>query len=200
MNLYAPDTSVVGPVDFRAPMVEVAWNYCQLVIGSSFQRGMIEQTLAALAIEITLKSYNAVAVGNIGKLNETYQFQLPQGFKLPPKDRHNLVALAGLLRADLRHYLIEPLDEDVLEANKDAFSDSRYSYEPDAPKSFSNSAMKLAIKLICKTVYLYKQRGCTDPFVSTFDVNAVFFTHVQRYGFAHSQVGWATCCPPDSSV
>lgn len=188
MNLYAPDTSVVGPVDFRAPMVEVAWNYCQLVIGSSFQRGMIEQTLAALAIEITLKSYNAMAVSNIGKLNETYQFQLPQGFKLPPKDRHNLVALAGLLRADLRRYLIEPLDESVLEANKDAFSNSRYSYEPYAPEFSSDSAMKLAIKLICKTIYLYKQQGCVDPFVNTFDVNTVFFTHVQRFGFIQGTV------------
>jgi hypothetical protein len=43
--------------------------------------------------------------------------------------------------------------------------------------------MKLAIKLVCKTLYLYKQRGCSDPFVTAFDVNAVFFTHVQRYAF-----------------
>lgn len=38
-----PDTSTVGPVDFRPFMIEVAWNYCQLVLGSTIQRGMIEQ-------------------------------------------------------------------------------------------------------------------------------------------------------------
>ncbi|WP_180129631.1 hypothetical protein [Rhodoferax sp. BLA1] len=179
--LYAPNTTTVGTVDFRPYMVEVAWNYCQLVLGSTLKRGMIEQTLAALAIEIVLKSYNAVVVDNVGELNETYQFQLPAGAKV--SNKHNLVALAGLLRTDLRQFLIEPLDEAELEENQDAFSNSRYYYEASAPTSSSDSAMKLAIKLICKTLFLYKQRGCTDPFVTAFDVNAVYFTHVQRFAF-----------------
>ncbi len=178
---YLPNTNTVGAVEFRPYMVEVAWNYCQLVLGSALQRGMIEQTLAALAIEIVLKSYNAVVVGNVGEVNETYQFQVPAGVKI--SNKHNLVALSGLLRNDLRQFLIEPADEEVLEENQDAFSNSRYYYEASAPKSSSDSTMKLAVKLICKTLYLYKQRGCCDPFVTAFDVNAVFFTNVQRYAF-----------------
>lgn len=182
MNLeYVPDTHTVGVVEFRPHMLEVAWNYCQLVLRSGQQWGMIEQALASLSIEIVLKSFNAVVVGNVGELNETYQFQVPSGAKV--SNKHNLVALAGLLRSDLRQFLIEPLDEEVLEENQDAFSDSRYYYEASAPKSSSDSAMKLAVKLICKTLYLYKQRGCTDPFVAAFDINAVFFTYVQRYVF-----------------
>lgn len=178
---YAPNTNTVGQVDFRPYMVEVAWNYCQLVLGSTLRRGMIEQTLAALAIEIILKSYSAVVVDNVGEITETYRFQVPAGAKI--SNKHNLVALAGLLRTDLRQFLIEPSDEEIIEENQDAFSNSRYYYEASAPKSSSDSAMKLAIKLVCKTLYLYKQRGCSDPFVTAFDVNAVFFTHIQRYAF-----------------
>jgi hypothetical protein len=179
---YAPNTSLVSHVEFRPYMIEVAWNYCQLVLGSNFHRGMIEQTLAALAIEIVLKSDNAVVVDNVGELNETYQFRVPPSARI--SNKHNLVALADLLRADLRQYLVEPLDEEVLQENQDAFSDSRYFYEPLAPKSSTDSAMKLAIKLVCKTLHLYKQRGCLDPFVTRFDVNSAFFTHVQRVAVA----------------
>lgn len=183
MNLkYVPNTTAVGPVDFRPYMLEVAWNYCQLVLESSLQRGMIKQTLAALAIEIVLKSYNSVVVDNAGKINETYQFQVPAGSE-KIANKHDLAALATLLRDDVRQYLIEPPDEEVLQEHRNAFSNSRYFYEPAAPKSSSDAAMKLAIKLICKTLFLYKQRGCSDPFVADFDVNAVFFTYVQRYFF-----------------
>lgn len=182
MNLlYTPTITTVGSVDFRPYMVEVAWNYCQLVLGSTLKRGLIEQTLAALAIEIVLKSYNAVVVGNVGELNETYHFQLPVGAKV--SNKHNLVALAGLLRADLRQFLIEPLDEVVLEENQNAFSNSRYYYEASAPTFSTDCAMKLAIKLICKTLFLYKQRGCNDPFVIRFNVNAIYFKYVEHYAF-----------------
>jgi hypothetical protein len=175
---YVPNITAVGIVDFRPFMLEVAWNYCQLVLRSSLQRGMIEQTLAALAIEIVLKSFNSVVIDNAGELNETYQFQVPLGVKM--SNKHNLVALAALLRPDVRQYLIEPLDEEALQDNQDAFSNSRYYYETSASKSSSDAAMRLAIKLICKTLFLYQQRGCSHPFVNAFDVNAVFFTHVQR--------------------
>jgi hypothetical protein len=176
---YVPDISSVDSIDFRPYMAEVAWNYCQLVLESKLQRGLIEETIAALAIEIVLKSYNAVAVENIGQINEAYQFRVPPGVRVPNK--HNLVALANLLRSDLREYLIEPLEEEVLREHQDAFSNSRYFYEATAPNSSSDAAMKLAVKLICKTLFLYKLRGCNDPFVIAFNVDAVFFTHVQRY-------------------
>ena len=55
---YVPNTNAVGAVEFHPYMVEVAWNYCQLVLGSALHRGAIEQTLATLAIEIVHKSYN----------------------------------------------------------------------------------------------------------------------------------------------
>lgn len=182
---YVPDTSSVGKLDFRPYMVEVAWNYCQLVLQSAHKRGMIEQTLAALAIEVVLKSFNAVVAGNAGRIDETYEFKpkiaLPKG-----ADRHNLIVLANALRPDIRGYLIEHIDEEVLREHQGTFSHSRYFYEPTAPKSSSDAAMKLAVKLICKTLFLYKQRQCDDPFVARFDVNAVFFTYVQRYAILHT--------------
>lgn len=183
MNLeYAPDTAAVGAVEFRPYMLEVAWNYCQLVLESRLQRGMIKQTLAALAIEIVLKSYNAVVSDNAGELYENYRFQPPAGSK-KINNKHNLIALASLLREDVREYFIDPPDEEILLEHQDTFSKSRYFYEASAPKSSSDEAMKLAIKLICKTLFLYKMRKCNDPFVASFDVNTVFFTYVQRFVF-----------------
>jgi hypothetical protein len=174
---YVPDTASVGLVDFRPFMVEVAWNYCQLAIDA--QRGMIGQTLAALAIEIVLKSYTAVVVENAGELNEAYQFQPPAGSP-KPLNRHNLIALAALLRPDVRLYLFDRSDEEILQEHQDTFSDSRYFYEPTAPISSSGAPLKLAIKLICATLFLYKQRGCVDPFVVRFDVDDAYFKHVLR--------------------
>lgn len=178
---YVPNIDAVDSIDFRPYMIEVAWNYCQLVLTSKIQRGMVEQTLAALAIEIVLKSYNSVACDHVGEINETYRFEVPAGIKM--SNKHDLVALSSLLRSDIYQYLIEPCDLIDLEEYRNAFSNSRYFYEPSAPKSSTDCAMKLAIKLICKTIFLYKRKGCNDPFVKAFDVNDVFFTYVQKYAF-----------------
>lgn len=175
---YIPNAAAVDSIDFRPYMIEVAWNYCQLVLTSKVRRGMIEQTLAALAIEIVLKSYNSVVCDHIGEINETYKFEVPAGIKM--SNKHDLVALSSLLRSDIYQYLIEPCDLINLEEHRNTFSNSRYFYEPSAPKSSTDSAMKLAVKLICKTIYLYKRKGCSDPFVNAFDVDDVFFTHVQK--------------------
>ena len=165
-------------------MIETAWNYCQLVLASRFQNGMIEQTLATLSIEIVLKSFNSVVAANAGQLNEKYVFRLPPDRKATNK--HNLVTLVDFLPADVRSYLIDPQDHDVIHEHQDTFSDSRYFYEPTSPDFSTDAPMKLAVKMICKTVLLYQTNGCTDPFIVSFNVHEVFFTHVQRIAFVPS--------------
>lgn len=169
----------VGPVDFRPFTLEVAWDYCKTVLSSEHQQGMIMQTIGALAIEIVLKSFNANVSGNAGQLNETYEFNriaLPRG-----SDPHSLKDLASILRSDIRSYLLDELDAETISENDLTFKISRYSYERSAPLWSSDSALKLAVSLIFKSIYLYKQRGCTDPFVLGFNIDAVYFRYVQRF-------------------
>lgn len=175
---FAPDMGAVGPIEFRPFMLEVAWDYCQTVLQSKHQRGLISQAIGALAIEIVLKSFNATVDGNKGELTETYKFN---GSVLPPKaNAHNLKHLMEALRPDVRAYLLSSLQVKTILEHQDAFSKSRYIYEPSAPTSASGEPMKLAVELICKAVYLYKQRGCGDRFIAGFNVDAAYFHHVQQ--------------------
>ena len=174
---YEPPSSLVGAIEFRPFMLEVAWDYCRTALCSTHQRGLITQTLGALAVEIVLKSFNANVSGNFGELTETYQFN---SSILPPKsDGHNLNVLADALRHDVRAYLLNHFDNETLVEHQNTFTDSRYHYERKSPTWSSGEVMKLAVKLICTAVFLYQQQGCSDPFIRNFDVNTTYFKYVQ---------------------
>lgn len=177
---FVPDVSQLGSIELRPYMIEVAWDYCHLLLTSGHQRGNIERALAALAIEVVLKSFNSRVSANGGSLDERYAFD-PSALPAGVRSRHDLRVLADAVRQDLRTYLFDHLDGKTLDENRDAFTKSRYYYERAAPSVTSGDALKLAVKLVCKVVYLYKQRGCTDPFIRHFDVDAVYFTHVERW-------------------
>lgn len=176
---FQPSIAELGRVEFRPYMLEVAWDYCQTVLQSAHRRGMVEQTIGALAVEVLLKSFNSAVCSNAGTVAETYKFD---SSRMPARtDKHNLASLADILPPELRRYLLDAIDEQTITEHQSTFKTSRYHYEPDAPLSSSDAPIRLALSMLCKTVYLYKRLGCTDPFVVRFDVNAVYFKHVQPF-------------------
>jgi hypothetical protein len=179
---FCPDLTHVRSIEFRPFMLETAYDYYHTVKQSSHQRGMVQQTIGALAIEIVLKSFSARVSGNSGLLNECYELDR-KALPGKPKDLHNLKYLSQVLRPDIRAYLLEEADEETVADYQDTFTKSRYSYERTAPEASTDEVLRLAAKLVCKTVHLYKQRGCIDPFIQGFDVDRVYFTEVQRILF-----------------
>jgi hypothetical protein len=138
----------------------------------------IQEVMCALAIEILLKSFHAEVTGNHGKLNETYGFKKSE--TLSGKARaHDLKVLYDALPEKIKQYLFNSGDLNILESDKDLFTLSRYSYESGAKSSHSNGIIKLAACCICKVIFLYKQLGCTDPFIKHFDIDDLYFSDVQ---------------------
>lgn len=176
--LFFPDITKIEKLEFRPYMIECAYDYYMICITSSHQRIGIQNVMCALAIEVLLKSFNADVTSNQGRLDETYAFNkksaLPQN-----ANAHDLMILYRSLPSNIQIYLFDKIDLDILNSNKDLFLSSRYIYEANANQTHNDDLIKLAAKLICKIVYLYSKRGCQDPFIVQFDVNKLFFNHVQ---------------------
>lgn len=175
---FEPDIASLPPIQFRPFMIETAHDYFKTVSCSTHERGLVRQTFGVLAIEIVLKSYIARVSDCVGQLDERYEVDRSV---LPgkPSDLHNLKYLAQALDPRVRSYLLELADEQEIEEHQDSFKKSRYFYERTAPLCSSDGPLNLAAKLLCKTVFLYKQRGCDDPFIRTFDVDRLYFSVVQ---------------------
>lgn len=169
------------PLEFRAYMVETAWDYYVTAHKSTHRRGYIETSLSCLSLEILLKSFNADIAKNEGQINELYKPN--HKVKKLGKKSHDLMELYGLLNPDYQEYLFNKNDLSTLAQHSNFFSSTRYGYEPDVPSVFYDSISKLAVAAICKVVYLYKMRGSKDPFIVNFDVDEVYFSDVQNYLF-----------------
>ncbi|MDE1312668.1 hypothetical protein MCX36_20210 [Vibrio aestuarianus] len=134
--------------------------------------------MSALSVEVVLKSFNSKVTSNSGRLDETYEFDRKSA--LPKKaNAHDLVALYEALPSNLQRYLFNDIDITILEANRNLFSSSRYVYESQANKIHNDDIIKLAARLLCKVVYLYRYQNCIDPFIDEFDLEKVFFSHNQ---------------------
>lgn len=173
---FQPDVSGVQHIEYRPFMVEAAYDYVATINESTHKRGMVSQTFGALATEIIFKSYFAKVASGAGTLDERY---VVDKNIVGGKAVHDLTTLAKALRPDLRAFLLESPDYETLVECADAFTNSRYFYEPTAPTSSSDEIIRLAAKLICKTTYLYKVRGCIDPFIVNFNVDQLYFSLVQ---------------------
>lgn len=178
-------------------MIEVAWKYCRAGLADAERNGpdMATQALGTLAIEIVFKSYNAVVTANDGTLNERYAFDtnaLQQTMSADSTaksgrtsrtnrtiDKHNLRRLADALPPAIKAYLLNKADDNSISEHQDSFKQCRYYYERTVPATYDDTMIRLAVALICKTVYLYQQQGCTDPFIRTFDVDGLYMRHVQ---------------------
>ena len=177
---FSPDINGIEQIDFRPYMLENAYDYYKICTSSTHQRMGIKAVMCALSIEIILKSFHASVKSNEGELNETYEFEkrkaLPKG-----ANAHDLMVLCEALPEKIKHYLFNSLDLKTLSANKNLFTQSRYSYEQNASCSHNDRIIKLAASLICKMVYLYRSFGCEDPFIKFFDIEALYFGEVQLY-------------------
>lgn len=174
---FKPEIALLPIIEFHPFMVETAYDYLKTVTTSKHERGFIRETLGALAIEIILKSYIAKVNGNFQQLDERYEINWIKR----PSDSHNLKCLAENLPPIIKSYLLDKEDEEVIESHQDAFKNSRYCYERKAKNFYSDAPIRLAAKLICKTIYLYREQGCNDPFIKSFDVNKLYFSIVQNF-------------------
>ncbi|MFZ6040273.1 hypothetical protein ACOV11_07140 [Vibrio natriegens] len=177
---FCPDISEIDSVEFRPYMIENAYDYFIISTNSPHQRMGIQSVLSALCIEIILKSFHVTVASNHGKLNETYVFSSKES--LPRKSNpHDLMTLYYVLPENIKRYLFDAVDLKVLLENKELFTQSRYAYEPNANTIHHDDIVKLAASLICKIVYLYREFGCTDPFIEYFNIEELYFTRVQQF-------------------
>lgn len=174
---FDPPISNLPRPEFRPAMIECAYDYCMTCLCTTHKRGAIQSALAALAIEIVLKSFSARPSDKIGTVDERYQF-VRSGAAVKSKGRgHGLVDLANSIPAHYREYLFSGEDFITLEESDSDFSVERYYYEESARGYHSDSSMRLAISIICKIVFLYKAHGCNDLFISLFNVDNVYFKY-----------------------
>ena len=167
--------------EFRAYMVETAWDYYVIAHKGTYRRGYIETSLSCLSLEILLKSFNADIAKNKGQINEMYRPN--DKVRKLGKKSHDLMELYGLLDREYQTYLFNESDLSTLARHSNFFSSTRYGYEPDVPSVFHDSISKLAAASICKVIYLYKVRGCNDPFIVNFNLDEVYFSDVQKVLF-----------------
>ncbi|NOH31738.1 hypothetical protein [Vibrio mediterranei] len=183
---FSPSIGGIENVDFRPYMLEHAYDYFAISTTSPHQRMGIQTVMCALSIEIILKSFHSVVVSNHGKLNETYEFNKRDA--LPKRSNaHDLVVLYEALPPNIQRYLFDAVDLKVLTTNKDLFTQSRYAYEQSANSSHNDQVIKLAARLICKVVFLYRQLGCNDPFIELFDIDKLYFDRVQSFHWCSDQ-------------
>ena len=162
-------------------MVETAYDYYSVGVTAAHQRMGLTCVLSALSLEICLKSFFAIVAENLGKLNESYQYEK----KLLPKysNGHGLLQFAEALAPEIKDYLFDQHDLETLKVNNDLFIRSRYTYEPQASKVHNDGIIKLAAKTVCNLAYLYRAQGCQDPFITGFDIDKLYFSAVQRYAY-----------------
>ncbi|EGR0395058.1 hypothetical protein FHO69_22420 [Vibrio vulnificus] len=175
---FCPSIAGIDSVDFRPWMLENAYDYYTICTESPHQRMGIQTVMCALSIEIILKSFHTTVSSNRGKLNETYEFNKKKA--LPKNSNaHDLLVLYDALPMNIQRYLFDTVDVEVITANKDLFTQSRYAYEQNANTIHNDDIIKLAACLICKIVFLYRELGCNDFFIKQFDIEKLFLSRVQ---------------------
>lgn len=161
--------------NFRAYMIEIAWDYYILAI--SHQKNYLTLSLCCLSLEIILKSFNAEVADNEGKLNEKYR----QNKKVRSlgKKAHDLISLLEIIEKDHRDYLFSRSEVEILESHRNFFTTSRYGYEKSVSHINHHEIKKLTASTLCKIIFLYQQKGCSDPFIQQFNVNQFYNENVQ---------------------
>lgn len=137
----------------------------------------IQTVMCALAIEILLKSFNAVVTSNHDRLDETYKFDKKNSLA-NDSNAHDLMILYESLPLNIQNYLFDSIDIQILKSNKDLFLSSRYAYEANANNIHHDDLIKLTACLICKMVYLYSKHGSDEPFITQLDIDGLYFSQV----------------------
>ncbi len=175
---YEPEIPYIPNLFFAPYMIETAYKYYMTVTKSTYDDIATKSIICALAVEITLKSYNAIITKNEGRIDENYQFD---NSLLSTQRRHNLVDLANTIPDEIKTYLLTEADYHILEENKDLFFKSRYIYEHSANAVYYDDIIDLACKLICRTILLYKKHNCIDPFIQHIDTDKLYFSFKERF-------------------
>ena len=118
---------------------------------------------AALSLEVLFKSFNAQVVGNAGELNEKYRFNnkiLNKG-----ENSHDLLYLFNSLPQDVKSLFHTDFTIEILTKYRSTFVEERYMYESSALGGGTSALMDVASSLIGKTVQIYRDRGCNDPWI-----------------------------------
>jgi hypothetical protein len=165
-------------VVFREWMVETAERYCSAAELLSREKNLNRQAQinAALSIEILLKSYLAATNLHEGEVFETYKSEFG----------HDLIELADKIPSDIRNYLeigdsIEGAPTTrtrrYIDTYRNSFCEDRYIYETlrDKTRSFevkkrmnySSEFIKVARRLIDKTISVYIDMGSDDPWINS---------------------------------
>jgi len=182
---FEPNTANISKIDFKPYMLECAFDYYSMAVNSNHPRMGLQNVMCALSLEVLLKSFNASISGNNGRLDETYKFDKSALIKqeiLPDKANvHDLGVLYESIPSDIKKYLFESFELDILKKNRKLFIESRYIYERSANSIHNDDLIKLTARVICKIVHLYKIQGCTDFFIKEFNIDKLYFSHNQPY-------------------
>lgn len=144
-------------------MVETANNYYRAASHLWSIDSSIALVNAAISIEILLKSYNSVITDNEGKINEKYRFN--DKCLTKSQNKHNLIDLFNALPPEIKEVFNESYIKEILSKYQMTFVSERYVYERNTRGGGSASLIELAHTFVKRTVSLYKDRGCNDPWV-----------------------------------
>ncbi len=152
-------------------MIETAFHYFELA--TKTQQGTISETLYALCIEIILKSFNSTITKNHGSIDERYKFQ--PDIKNRNGNNHDLSYLLEICPDAFKKYLC-PTKENVIniEKYKNHFTQQRYIYEANANGYSSDTLRKLSAEFLMRVIYLYRSKGCHDPFIQNTQFDATY--------------------------
>ncbi|MFM5705595.1 hypothetical protein ACET7L_07455 [Aeromonas veronii] len=165
---FSKDLSNCEQFEFKPYIVETAFDYYNFAY-RNYGKLDISACLSALAIEIAFKSFLAKPIENIGKVNELYT-----GYR-----GHELYTLLCQIPSGIADFIVEEKDRDLLRLYNDYFLKGRYVYEqkddctPHYKKHYE--FIKLAGKIITSVLYLYREKGCDDAFITNLNID-VFYT------------------------
>ena len=158
-------------IKHKAWMIEEAERFCKAseILWSQPNLSVQAQLYASLSLEILFKSFGAEIAKDDGEIYEKYQ----------AKRGHDLITLADELPSKIKNIfgVSQPTSENqpktstriLLERYRVTFLEDRYMYEARGNRPCQTQALtKLSRSLIDKTITLYKETNCSDPFIENY--------------------------------
>ncbi|WP_406610729.1 hypothetical protein [Agarivorans sp. JK6] len=145
-------------------MLEAASDYLRAakLLWNEPNLGGVAVVNAGIAMEIILKSFIAEPVENNRRNTVGEQYEI-KGKKL-----HLLTELAKKIDPELYRKLGFNRHELWLEKFNNLFVESRYPYEEQSRKGYSEAAIYIGIEMFKETIKWYKETGNEDPWVQEY--------------------------------
>lgn len=182
--LFTWNTSKIDIIEFRPYMVETAYDYYMTAKESTHKRRVIQNVMSSLVLEILIRTFSTKI---LGKNDGQYRYIKDQN----KKDVHDLMMLYSGLHPSIQEYLFSSDDLEILTIHKDTFKNSRYFYEELQTNNrntnklinrspYSDDIDKLAAKIICKIIHLYRTKDCSDSFINFFNISDFHLKYVRK--------------------